>query len=417
MNHLGQPFFSIVIFTKNRSEVIGYALESALKQSFHDFEVVVCDNDDPETHETAMAIRKYDDARINYHRTNGRLSMPDNWELGLSMARGRYVLSMTDRLVLKSYALQTIKTAIEHYGEDIYVWGYEELNDQMAVQKLSRVCMESGYKVVESRTLFDLFLHRPYDEYSDYLPKGLNSCLSSALLQEIRSSTGGHICMPISPDHILAFLALAHRRRVVITNEPLFLWWAPRLSNGGSLMHGGETGQRFLRDIGVIEEDLSSHMPIKAIGIHNSICNDLMRLKRQLPEMFQDVELSLFHYFVVCHLEFSTWFTRDGPLYKQKMQAWNQALDRQSRHLAKLVRRCVRLGYPGFTQGSVLTRVTRKTMRHLAPELVALHGVPALAVAKKVLRPWVKRDAHVDGGRWTNILEALEALESARYSH
>src|SRR5688500_2786357 len=83
------PRFSIVIFTKNRSDLIGFALESVLNQTFPDFEVIIADNDD--TDATAKVLSTYQDSRIRYLRT-GSLSMIDNWEAGVSLACGEYVL-------------------------------------------------------------------------------------------------------------------------------------------------------------------------------------------------------------------------------------------------------------------------------------------------------------------------------------
>jgi glycosyltransferase involved in cell wall biosynthesis len=43
---VSEPFFSIAIPTKNRSDRVGNAIKSVLGQTFTDVEVVVCDNSD-----------------------------------------------------------------------------------------------------------------------------------------------------------------------------------------------------------------------------------------------------------------------------------------------------------------------------------------------------------------------------------
>src|SRR2546421_12370040 len=94
-----RPTFSIVIFTKNRPQLARFALESVLRQSFGDFEVILCDNDDTEA--TRNAVAHCRDSRFRYHRTGGKLSLGSNWEAGLAVGTGRHPLSVSGRLVLK----------------------------------------------------------------------------------------------------------------------------------------------------------------------------------------------------------------------------------------------------------------------------------------------------------------------------
>lgn len=405
MPEMTKPFFSVVLFTKNRSQVVGYALESVLQQSFTDFEVIVCDNDDPDTAETAAVIKKYDDARLRYYRTNGRLSMPDNWEFGLSLARGQYITSMTDRCVLKTYALETIKKAIERHGEDVYVWGYEALYDWMTVNFASPMCSQVDHEIVSSKTLFDLVLHRTFSEYCDYIPRGFNSCCPTSLLQELRDSPVGRVCPPVNPDHTMAFLTLAYRSRVVVMNEPLFLSWSPKLSNGASVVRGGQAGKRFVQDLGMTEADLTSEVPIKSLVLHNIVCNDLLRLKRILPDLLGDIKLDLFSYFVVCRLEIDFWYTRNDPLHVQNMRAWEDALAPQSPDLVERVERCIREGYPGFKKkGSVIQTMMWKSVRQLrtlGPRGAAVEKMLGQAMGVLTRRP-----------RFANVLEALAWIEA-----
>ena len=95
-----RPFFSIAIPSKNRPDRLQQAARSVLDQTFDDLELIVCDNsDDAEAAATAAAVHALGDPRVVYVRTNGRLSMPDNWERAVGEARGAYVGILTDRSV------------------------------------------------------------------------------------------------------------------------------------------------------------------------------------------------------------------------------------------------------------------------------------------------------------------------------
>jgi glycosyltransferase involved in cell wall biosynthesis len=65
------------------------AVDSVLKQTCTDFELIVVD--DASTDETATILASYDDPRIRVHRfaSNGGVSRARN--MGLEMARGEYV--------------------------------------------------------------------------------------------------------------------------------------------------------------------------------------------------------------------------------------------------------------------------------------------------------------------------------------
>jgi glycosyltransferase involved in cell wall biosynthesis len=82
------PYFSIVIPVFNRAATIGPTIESCLKQSFTDFEVVIVDDGSGDNLEGT--INAYSDPRIRYvWRKNGGGSAARN--TGIETARGKYI--------------------------------------------------------------------------------------------------------------------------------------------------------------------------------------------------------------------------------------------------------------------------------------------------------------------------------------
>src|SRR5688500_5173934 len=88
------PRFSIIIPTRNRAHLLQYALQTAVAQTFDDFEVLVCDNNSQD--ETPSVARGYCDGRVRYVRTDRTLPMPDNWEFALAQSRGEHVTYLPD---------------------------------------------------------------------------------------------------------------------------------------------------------------------------------------------------------------------------------------------------------------------------------------------------------------------------------
>lgn len=94
---MNKPFFSIIIPTFNRSARIRQTLESVLKQTDPDFEVIVMD--DGGTDDTASVVQSFSDPRIIYRwKENGERASARN--AGVKIGQGQYVtfLDSDDRL-------------------------------------------------------------------------------------------------------------------------------------------------------------------------------------------------------------------------------------------------------------------------------------------------------------------------------
>jgi glycosyltransferase involved in cell wall biosynthesis len=85
---LNAPFFTVVIPTFNRANMISGAIKSVLEQTFKDFELIVID--DGSTDQTAHIIAGFNDERIkyNYQHNTERSQARNN---GIKLARGRYI--------------------------------------------------------------------------------------------------------------------------------------------------------------------------------------------------------------------------------------------------------------------------------------------------------------------------------------
>jgi glycosyltransferase involved in cell wall biosynthesis len=82
------PAVSICIPTYRGAALIGETIESALAQSFTDFELLVFDDASPD--ETAQVVARYRDARLRYERSEHNAGVEANWNRCLRSARGRY---------------------------------------------------------------------------------------------------------------------------------------------------------------------------------------------------------------------------------------------------------------------------------------------------------------------------------------
>ena len=82
------PLFSVIIPTFNRADFIGKTVESVLRQTFTDFEIIVID--DGSTDNTAEIIAPIIDERLTYHfKQHEERAAARN--AGTKLARGEYV--------------------------------------------------------------------------------------------------------------------------------------------------------------------------------------------------------------------------------------------------------------------------------------------------------------------------------------
>lgn len=88
------PKISVCIPTFNRANLLIYALESVLNQTYEDFEIIICD--DGSTGSTPALISELTDRRIRYIRHPRNIGKSNNMRSGFFAARGEYFMKFDD---------------------------------------------------------------------------------------------------------------------------------------------------------------------------------------------------------------------------------------------------------------------------------------------------------------------------------
>ena len=104
------PFFSVIIPTYNRANVLGRALKSVLAQECQDFEIIVVDDgssDDP-----AAVIAQFPDPRIMYIRQRNRGGGAAR-NTGIDAARGRFIAPLDSDDEFLPHHLACMKTLMD----------------------------------------------------------------------------------------------------------------------------------------------------------------------------------------------------------------------------------------------------------------------------------------------------------------
>jgi len=85
------PKISIITTTRNRADFIAKAIESVLKQSFTDWELLILDDDSNDATEAIVASYMTNDSLIKYYKNSPYLGISKNRNKGLTLALGKYL--------------------------------------------------------------------------------------------------------------------------------------------------------------------------------------------------------------------------------------------------------------------------------------------------------------------------------------
>jgi len=110
------PLVSVTIPTFRGERFVGAAIESVLRQSLVDFELIVLDDGSPDA--TEKIVRGFDDPRLQYVSNERNLGPQESWNRCLELARGRYFKLLPHDDVLHSQCLKRQVAVMEADPEE-----------------------------------------------------------------------------------------------------------------------------------------------------------------------------------------------------------------------------------------------------------------------------------------------------------
>jgi glycosyltransferase involved in cell wall biosynthesis len=298
------PFFSIIVPTRGRPELVKNALTSILSQEFADLEVIVVDNNVDDS--TSQAVAQFTDKRIKCIKT-GNLSLAENWQKGIDAAIGNYVTILSDRMFFAHrFVLGKISQAITETSAEIvsWTWGsFEEHTGNLSVRE--GIETERRY-FINNKDLIHAFLLGDFHWFHHRAPKGLHSCLKKELLQELQSKYG-KVCLPISPDYTLGFFTLLHfrQKQTLHLDDTLAVssFFQPALSNGFATLVSFEKLNSYMSS--VLGKDYASSVFAKVYLQNftqiNTIYFDFFRTVRATRSEYTWNDVNLLFYFTTVY--------------------------------------------------------------------------------------------------------------------
>lgn len=125
------PKISIITTTRNRASFILRAIESALKQSFTDWELLVLDDDSKDMTESLVASLMIKDNRIKYYKNSPALGISSNRNRGIKLATGNYIAILdSDDFWLDNDKLKKQFDFLEQYPEYVLIGSNIKIIDE-----------------------------------------------------------------------------------------------------------------------------------------------------------------------------------------------------------------------------------------------------------------------------------------------
>ncbi len=203
------PKISVIMLTYNREHYIEQAINSILSQTFKDFEFIIVDNGS--TDKSGEIAEKYADRdeRIHViHSKRGTIGSGRN--IGLDVARGRYVTFVDDDDYVEKDFLEFLYYLVIEYDADIAVCGsYQDKNGEISPNWV--LVYEECY-VMDPEKALEMFLKRKL--YNAAMPTKL---VRRELTDKIRFNKEG-----VYDDISITYKYLAHAQRVVAQGIPKY---------------------------------------------------------------------------------------------------------------------------------------------------------------------------------------------------
>jgi glycosyltransferase involved in cell wall biosynthesis len=112
--------FSVLLPTRNRLDLLRYAIESVRKQDYDNWEIIVSDNFSEE--DVAGYICSLSDQRIKYFRTESFIPVTDNWNNALEKSDGDYVIMLgDDDCLMKGYFTEVCRL-VDEFGAPDFIY-------------------------------------------------------------------------------------------------------------------------------------------------------------------------------------------------------------------------------------------------------------------------------------------------------
>ncbi len=161
---------SIILPTYNGEKYLRQSIESCLKQTYNNIELIVvndCSSDDSEN-----IIQSYNDNRIRYIKNSSNLKLPRSLNVGFSEAKGDYLTWTSDDNFYDFTAIQKMVNALESLKVDLVCAPYYTIDNTGKITGERLVGIQENIlidNVVKACFLYKKEVHQKLNGYNPNL--------------------------------------------------------------------------------------------------------------------------------------------------------------------------------------------------------------------------------------------------------
>lgn len=396
------PFFSILLPTFNRASTLPLAIKSVLNQTYTDFELVISNGGS--TDDTDEAVSRFDDSRVRYFTSPHRLSMPENYEKSISVARGKYIIFFSDddafvpSMLARLHDLLTNKVQIPKMVVFPFAQYYPEgdIDLRFKLDTLTVPKFSSTTEFVKSsddlKRMSGRFGLSNYQDDST-MPRPLigNVVLLRSVVEELRKRVNS-IFATVPVDGYFITLVLCSIDEYIVYDQPLLVWskWAQNASTSKSV----NLSQHYLR---LLDGRKLEQVPLTFALPMNCAANSILQASEDVGSR-EDIPVEW------------DWYFRSMHEYLINLRAEGVDVENELCEFEK-VRRNFNMGVSsvGSHRPFGAGRSSRQNLKLLFPSAFRL----VKTISQKFWAPVVMGDVHEynrSGAR--DVLEAAKYLET-----
>lgn len=283
------PFFSLVVCTRNRPDVVQFCLLALKNQSFKDFEVILSDNSDPDIRKkNGHFIESFNFKQLKYAFPDRVLNMHEHYNFALNKAKGQYIGVLTDKNLLKKDALRQLHTFLKENQVDII--NYRHGDCKWFPEKIlkwtweMRGSHETDFEFYnptdELLRRFSLTINRSQEDIFYNFGKIFFGFYSRQLIERMKEKYKEVFHYPF-PDYSSAVLALEEAKTAAFCHKELMIAVDNYAGNGQKCDTVPKVLTTFLESSTDDAETLLNDLPIPHVyTVHNLCAYDYQILNR-----------------------------------------------------------------------------------------------------------------------------------------
>lgn len=227
-------YVSFVIPTRNGMPYLKYAIESVLKLSSDDIEVIVSVNDP--NPETMLYLDRISDKRMQIVKPNESLSISANYEFALTFATGKWIQFLgSDDAILSDYLEKLTRIERNHPTEQVINWVralyfWPGLEEQYGQTVLSCHSHQSEYLKRTRNTKLRVLMG--FESMFEIPQVYTNSVIRRDLIEEIKESSNGVFFKGIIPDVYSSVALISNVNFYIRSLSPLTIVGSSKSSIG-----------------------------------------------------------------------------------------------------------------------------------------------------------------------------------------